>query len=99
VNLSAPSVPLYSNRTTQPYELSSAAETLAGQASSPVRWTDTIRNMIASGVDTFIEFGPGSTLTGLVRRIAPDVTALNVEDPESLKKCLEALSAKEEADA
>ena len=67
--------------------------------SSPVRWTDTIRNMIADGVDTFIEFGPGNTLTGLVRRIAPEATALNVEAPEGLKKCLEALSAKEAANA
>ena len=99
IPLAAPSVPLYANRTALPYAAETAAETLAKQASSPVRWTDTIQNMIADGIDTFIEFGPGNTLTGLVRRIAPEATALNVEDPEGLKKCLEALAAKEAANA
>lgn len=97
--LSVPCVPLYANRTALPYGMPDAAETLAKQACSPVRWTETIRNMIADGVDTFIEFGPGNTLTGLVRRIAPDATALNAEDPEGLKKCLETLAAKEDAHA
>jgi [acyl-carrier-protein] S-malonyltransferase len=47
--------------------------------------------MVAAGVDTFIEVGPGETLTGLIKRINPDVTALNVENAETLKAAVAAV--------
>ena len=64
---------------------------LIKQVSSPVRWEDSIRKMIADGVDTFIEIGPGKTLSGFLRRIDKTVTAYNVEDMASLEKTLTGL--------
>ena len=86
-----PALPVYANRTAQPYTREGAKQTLSQQASSPVRWQQTIEAMAAQGVDTFIEFGPGTTLAGLVKRTLSDVKTFSVSDPESLKACLEAL--------
>jgi [acyl-carrier-protein] S-malonyltransferase len=51
---------------------------LPQQVVSPVRWHQSIATMSAAGVDTFVEFGPGKVLTGLVRRLAPGATLANV---------------------
>ncbi len=64
---------------------------LIKQVSSPVRWEDSIRRMIADGVDTFIEIGPGKTLSGFLRRIDKTVSSYNVEDMASLDKTLKGL--------
>ena len=63
----APRLPVYANLTAQPYE-GDFAHTLALQMRSPVRFTATVANMRAAGVDTFVEVGPGKVLTGLVER-------------------------------
>ena len=63
----APRLPVYANLTAQPYE-GDFAHTLALQMCSPVRFTATVANMRAAGVDTFVEVGPGKVLTGLVER-------------------------------
>jgi [acyl-carrier-protein] S-malonyltransferase len=47
--------------------------------------------MAATGVKTFVEIGPGTVLTGLIRRIVPDATTLNVNDPKSLEATRAAL--------
>ena len=60
---------------------------------SPVRWQTIVENMVADGVDTFIEVGPGKTLAGLIAKINPDVKALNVEDAESLRRTIEEVKA------
>lgn len=73
------SIPLYSNVTAAPYE-GNGRELLAKQIASPVRWEETIRNMIAGGIDTFIEIGPGRTLTNMVGKIDPTVTAKTVTE-------------------
>jgi [acyl-carrier-protein] S-malonyltransferase len=57
---------------------------LVRQLSSPLLWEDTIKNMEASGVDTFIEVGPGKVLSGLIKRISSDAKVMNVEDLKSL---------------
>lgn len=67
-------------------------ELLKQQVSSSVRWQQTIEKMIADGVDTFIEIGPGKTLSGFMRKINRDVTTLNVEKLEDVDKVAEALS-------
>lgn len=72
--LSAPSVPLYSNLTAQPYD-GDAVPLLSQQICNPVQWEGLIRNMMEAGIDTFIEIGPGKTLTNLIRKIDPGVTA------------------------
>ncbi len=86
-----PNYPLYSNVTAQPYEPGKFKELLSKQLENPVRWQAIVENMAAAGVDTFIEVGPGSTLTGLIKRILPDATALNVEDAATLKSAVEAV--------
>lgn len=64
---------------------------LQKQVSSSVKWQQTIELMIKDGVTTFIEIGPGKTLTGFMRKINRDVQVLNVEKVEDLEKVIEAL--------
>ncbi|MCY0902501.1 MAG: ACP S-malonyltransferase [Firmicutes bacterium] len=64
---------------------------LAEQVSSPVLWEATVRTLSESGVSVCIEFGPGTVLSGLVKKTAKDLRALHVEDPESLEQTLTAL--------
>ena len=66
---------------------------LVKQVSNSVLWEDTIRKMIADGVDTFVEIGPGKTLCGFVKKVSKDVRTFNVEDMASLNATLEALGA------
>ncbi|HXM34713.1 MAG TPA: ACP S-malonyltransferase [Pyrinomonadaceae bacterium] len=61
-----------------------ARAALVRQVSSPVRWLESIELLVAKGVSTFIEVGPGKVLTGLMRQINREMTALNVEDSASL---------------
>jgi len=66
--------------------------TLVRQLASPVRWTDTVRALLAHA-PTLIECGPGKVLTGLNRRIERTAQCLAVEDPESLTAALSATGA------
>lgn len=70
-------IPLYSNKTAEVYG-SEVSELLSAQICSPVKWEQTIRNMIAAGFDTFIEMGPGRTLTNMIKKIDVNVKALTV---------------------
>ena len=94
--LKAPKISLYANRTALPYPEESAviADTVAGQICNPVRWEDTLRNMAAAGVDTFVECGPGKTLAGFVKRTVPGAAIFGVSDAASLAACVEALGSK-----
>ncbi len=65
---------------------------LKDQVSNSVLWEDSIRRMIADGVDTFIEVGPGKALSGFMKKIDKNVKSLNVEDMASLEKTLAALA-------
>ena len=56
------------------------AALLAKQIESPVQWEKLVRNLIASGIDTFIEIGPGKTLTNMIRKIDTNVNAVSVFD-------------------
>jgi [acyl-carrier-protein] S-malonyltransferase len=64
-------------------------ELLEKQVHSPVQWVASVRRAAAEGATTFIEFGAGNVLTGLVRRILPDARTANVSDPETLKEALD----------
>lgn len=64
---------------------------LKKQVMSPVLWEQTIRKMISDDVDTFIEIGPGKTLSSFVRKINRKLTVLNIEDIKSLNKTIETL--------
>lgn len=59
---------------------------LEKQVSSSVRWQQTVERMIADGVDTFVEIGPGKTLSGFMRKINKDMKVYNVEKVEDLDK-------------
>ena len=61
-------------------------ELLMQQVSSSVRWQQSVERMIEDGVDTFIEIGPGKTLTGFLKKIDRTKKALNVEKVEDLEK-------------
>jgi [acyl-carrier-protein] S-malonyltransferase len=77
VSLSMPRIPVYANVTAKPYTGSGEIRTLLHhQLTHPVRWVETIGNMIEQGVETFIEVGAGKVLSGLVRRINRDVDVL-----------------------
>lgn len=67
-------------------------ELLEKQISSPVRWQQSVERMIGDGVDTFVEIGPGRTLTGFVKKISRDVTAVHVDKYEDLSGALEVLT-------
>lgn len=60
--------------------------TLVQQVMSPVRWEECVETLIAQGVDTFIEVGPGRALTGFIKKISKEVTVQNVEDLKTLEK-------------
>lgn len=64
---------------------------LAKQMESPVRWYETVEYMVANGVDTFVEIGPGAVLTGLVKKINADVKVININDTASLKAAIDSL--------
>ncbi|HEY1892436.1 MAG TPA: ACP S-malonyltransferase [Steroidobacteraceae bacterium] len=66
---------------------------LVRQLASPVRWTDTIRALAASGIGTLVECGPGKVLTGLNRRIERGLQCLALEDADSLQAALAAVKA------
>ncbi|MCI0620191.1 MAG: ACP S-malonyltransferase [Acidobacteria bacterium] len=74
-------------------EGTSVADSLSRQVCSPVRWTETIQNLINTGVQLFIEVGPGKVLCGLIRQIDRTVKTANVEDSQSLAQTLEIASS------
>lgn len=92
VNFGEMKVPLITNVTAD--YVPSAAEIkplLVQQVSSSVLWEKSVNRMLADGVDTFIEVGPGKALSGFMRKINKDVTVLNVEDMKSLEATLSAV--------
>src|SRR5271168_3169209 len=69
-----------------------ARDALIRQVTAPVRWLDSVREMIESGVTVFVEVGPGKVLTGLLRQIDRSVRVFNVEDSASLQATMEKLA-------
>ena len=78
-----PQVQVYSNYTANVYA-GDYKELVRAQVENPVRWQTLVENMIADGVDTFIEVGVGKTLVGLIKRINPDIKAFKVETPSDI---------------
>lgn len=67
------------------------AELLERQLKSPVRWTESVQNMRRDGIGTFVEFGAGEVLCGLIRRIDKEATTMSVQDPAGLESAREVL--------
>ncbi len=82
--LSDPLAPVFGNVSAQAMTSAGAIKAdLEAQLTSSVRWTESVQAMAASGVKTVIEMGPGSVLTGLVRRIDATLERINLDEPES----------------
>ena len=85
--------PVVSNVTAEPVrDAGEIRDLLARQVRSPVEWVTCVRRMASEGVETFVECGAGSALTGMVRRIVPEARTLNVSDPASLAASADALA-------
>ncbi len=85
-------VPLVTNVDAEPLQDGGrVAECLVRQVTAPVRWEEVVDRLCKEGVETFVEVGPGRVLMGLIRRIAPEVRVLGVEDRASLAAALDAL--------
>jgi [acyl-carrier-protein] S-malonyltransferase len=94
VPLHIPALPVISNVTAQPHGApADIHRRLVEQVTSPVRWEDSMRFLLAQGFTRFIELGPGSTLTGFMRRIDKNAQALNVADVASLEATAKAVGA------
>ncbi|HCD09785.1 MAG TPA: [acyl-carrier-protein] S-malonyltransferase, partial [Thermoanaerobacter sp.] len=84
-------IPVISNVTANYVTREEVKDLLIKQVSHPVLWEQSVKRMIEDGVDTFVEIGPGKTLTGFVKKIDRTKAAYNFEDEESLLKTLSAL--------
>lgn len=92
VTVSAFAIPYVSNVTSEYItDRAKVKELLKEQVSHSVCWQQSMENMIADGVDTFVEIGPGKTLAGFARKINKEVTVLNVEKTEDLEQVLQIL--------
>ena len=95
LKLSAPKIPVVSNVYAKPVEdAESAREALIRQVTGSVKWEQSMRLLIAQGVDTFVEIGPGKVLCGLMRQIDRSQKCFNVSDETSLQKTLEQIALK-----
>ncbi|HEX3076360.1 MAG TPA: ACP S-malonyltransferase [Lachnospiraceae bacterium] len=86
-NVNDMTIPYVCNATAQIItDKTQVKELLEKQVSSPVRWQQSMELMIENGVDTFVEIGPGKTLSGFLKKINKDVTVINIEKLEDLEK-------------
>lgn len=89
-----PRVPVIANIDAEPrLDAAAAIEALIRQVSAPVRWEATIRRLASDGVHAYVEVGPGTVLSGLVKKVAREATLLNVEEPSGVP-AVEALFAR-----
>jgi [acyl-carrier-protein] S-malonyltransferase len=90
VPLAPPGFPVISNVTAQPVtDAAVARRLLVGQLTSPVRWTASMRTMLAGGASRFLELGPGNVLSGLLRRIERGVDVSALGEPDQVGAFLE----------
>ncbi|MFC7372137.1 ACP S-malonyltransferase [Fictibacillus iocasae] len=96
-NVSDASVGVVANVTAKPVtDRHEIKELLVEQLFSPVRWEETIRELMDLGVDTFVEAGPGKVLSGLVKKVNRRANVYAVSDPETLAAVIEKLKGEKE---
>jgi [acyl-carrier-protein] S-malonyltransferase len=94
IRMSSPSVPVISNVTAQPHgKPEEINDLLVSQVTSSVRWEESMRHLIAQRYTCFIELGPGTALSGFMKRIDKQVRMLNVADVPSLEATIKALTS------
>ena len=87
-------IPVVSNVTAEPLtDADRLRALLAEQVRSPVEWVRSVQRMVADGVETMVELGSGAALVGMVKRIAPGVTAVAATDRGGLDAALDALGS------
>ena len=87
VELSGLKIPYVTNVTAQYVtDISETKNLLARQISSSVLWQQSVEKMIQEGVDTFVEIGPGKTLAGFMKKIAPEMKTYNIQNVEDLEQ-------------
>jgi [acyl-carrier-protein] S-malonyltransferase len=92
VQIGVPKIPVIHNVDVQMHQDRAAiGQALVDQAWHPVRWVQTIEAMAAQGVTHVVECGPGKVLSGLVKRISPQMTGVSITDPTSMQAALEVL--------
>jgi len=85
--VSDPTIPVVANVDAELKEdAQSSIDALVKQVTAPVQWEAVVRRLIAAGVDTFVEVGPGKVLSGLIKKIDRQVGIVNVEDPDGLTR-------------
>lgn len=94
IRISAPQVPVVANVTARPHETATIVDRLVRQVTAPVLWETSVRFLLAEGFTRFIELGPGTALSGFLKRIDKSAQVWNVADVASLEKTVQALSAK-----
>ena len=93
VSMNEPTLPIVSNTLAEVFQdKEQIKEMMVKQVMSPVYWEDSVKTMIDLGVDTFIEVGPGKTLSSFIKKIDKTVTILNVENEKTLAKTLDKLA-------
>lgn len=91
VTLSVPRVPVIANVTAQAHDSAAITDRLVEQVTASVRWEESMRHLLAQGFTRFIELGPGTALSGFMKRIDKTAQMLNVADPASLEATVRAL--------
>ncbi|MBW8895224.1 MAG: ACP S-malonyltransferase [Acidobacteria bacterium] len=94
LSTSNPRIPVVANVDAEPKRDARAAiDALIRQVSSPVRWEEVVKRLVAEGATTFIELGPGTVLAGLIKKIDRSVQVMSIEDEQGLDAALAQLSA------
>ena len=92
--VSDPGIPVVANLDAEPKrDAVAAVSALVDQVTAPVRWEQVVRRLASEGVDTYVEVGPGSVLSGLIKRIAAGAKLLSVADPDGVDRAVAALAA------
>ncbi len=87
--IGSPETKVYANKTAAPYE--NVVETMQSQINHPVLWEKTLLAMAEDGIDTFIEVGPGQTLSKFVQKTVPTAKTYHAETPEEIEKIISEL--------
>jgi [acyl-carrier-protein] S-malonyltransferase len=92
-DIADPRVPVVANVDAEPKTDAEAVRAaLCAQVTSSVRWQQSVERIVAAGGETFVEIGPGTVLSAMIRRISPGASVLNVGDSASLARTVDALS-------
>ncbi len=94
ISINKAAVPVVANATAEAVtKAEEISRMLIKQVASPVLWEDSVRFMLDQGVDTFVEFGAGNVLSGLVKKVNRKVKTISIQDPETLNQAIETLQS------